>query len=221
MTENALNETNSEPNPAPVFSAPPKQEKPPGRQYRLPDMDEVNYLSPKEAEMKLKELDSDVSADVKHPYMSRRHPLHDDYIAYGLSLRKAAAEGRENVYEKALRESREIQQERQDARVAEAEKLVEELVSLGFDDTAVDNDIAEWQIDVWRMQKLCAEKDFAKLGTVLEKELRILRAPPGTVAALEAFRGNDSMDAGLREQIAEQVIQFVYNARKGKGDNQR
>jgi hypothetical protein len=183
--------------------------------YSVPDIEGVEYMDTSEAQAKLKEFECACFSDKRHPYMTAGHPLHKDYIEYGLKLREKVAEGRENIFDKALRESREEQERKQEKLFAEAEKLFDEMDELGFEGrerVSLEN-IQPWQLDLWRMQLLNAKHDFKNLRPMIEQQIWNLK-----LSGAETFRsliddGNAPDDISAHIDL---LLERIYKLQEDK-----
>lgn len=187
-------------------------EQTPGRQYPVPVSD--GLIDSDEAAVNLKQMYSDASTDVSHPYSNASHPLHKDYVNHATTLHERAAEGRETDVDRIEREGNEYMAEKQ-AKVDKEGKLLREELIRDFDFEPVDiqpGTTQQWQLDIWRMQKQWAKKEYLPLASALESESRKLGGLRDVAPLLAILRDIDSSDE-LRTEIAERMILSLNNAK--------
>ena len=184
------------------------------RSYAVPDIGSLETLDSEEISTTLKQLQSDMYSDPNHPRMKKEHPLNKDYAEYTNRLFERAAEGRESGEEKLVREANEYMAEKQAKLDREGLRLREELIH-DYDFEPVDvqpGSTKPWQIDVWKMQKQWATKDYLPLASALETESRKI-GKTQDVAPLLAILRDVSASEGLRDEIAERMILSLNNAK--------
>lgn len=202
-------------------------------QYEVPDTDSI--YSPDEADAALKKFYGQVQSDPNHPYMNNQHPQSKDFRAAVTRLHEIKSpgdpdtneEGQELVHQfspdkkDAMREAFDSKDEKQRALVTEGEKLIEELEELGFEYVEVPDDVPEWKVNVWRMQKECAKENFDELESLISKELRGLKETNEVTQLFETFSQAKYLEPGVRQKLSEDIIEYIYRANQQKYSKKR
>ena len=184
------------------------------RSYAVPDIGSLETLGSEEIQTTLKQLQSDMYTDPNHPRMKKEHPLNKDYAAYVNRLYEKSAEGRETGEEKLVREAAEYMAEKQAKIDKEGEQIRRELIEkYGFEPRDIaTGSTTQWMIDVWKMQRQWATKEYLPLASALESEARKLGKTQDVGPLLAVLRDADTSDE-LRSEIAERMIKGLNNAK--------
>jgi len=200
----------------------PNEETTPQVEAYNPPLDAEN-LSPDEAASALNVILAEAAADKLHPYQNKNHIQHRVYADGVKKLFEKKAEGGDGLspITRACNEALAGLEVRKDKLRTEAEAELAACEKLGFarGDVPADLknfDLKEYNVAVWKMQRLAAEEKYSELTPLFEKQLRELRAPSDTVAALSAFNQAESLDPALRGKIVEEIIGWIYEANKKK-----
>ncbi len=200
--------------------------------------DDVSQLSPDEAKIKIGSVMREARSDPKHAYIDGSSPDHKRAVENMRLLHERAnpqpepqanADGETLVHQhspevvKAMAEGLEAQEQRQSDLYAEAVELQDELVEkYDFQPKDVPEDIEEYQVNAWRLQKYLAAGDYEQLGKSLEKSLSALersgRMPAGKVGAIRELIRTEGLAPDLRDEvdvIAENIISMIFKVNKG------
>jgi hypothetical protein len=142
------------------------------KSYDLPN---AENLLPDEAEQVLNKLHAEAIADPQHPYTNKQHPQNKDFVSVMSKLHEIKTENYISPIEQACQEALDIQAEKQNKLVAEAQAEMEKLAELGFDAEEIPDDIQPFQLRGLQEQRLHAEGDFNTLMPMIEKDLQDLR----------------------------------------------
>ncbi len=180
------------------------------RSYDLP---EVPFAS-EDAQAALNRMQADALADPEHPAFNKAHPQAAEFRKYQDGLVEVVAleqvrqdEAKERAYVEAV----ENHTTPSDLKIrAEAEAEFAKLRELGFDTHNPDH-VEQWQLDCWKMQRLCAEGDYSTLQQMLARQMRTHRVPDEMAQAFRTF-SNADLDPESKKKIAETLIAAAYRA---------
>jgi hypothetical protein len=134
------------------------------------------------------------------------------------NLAYTAAEGELSASEQAakdgLRARRDKIEQAQAGLARDFEDEISKLEKLGFERPDRPEELAQYQIDSLRMQRLNAEGNYETLTPMLAKEMRELGQPPKIMDLFNAFANTEGLDPALRHDIVEQLLKLNYKARK-------
>ena len=190
------------------------------RSYDLPDVESIT--TPAEAAQALSKIYADVVGDPLHPYGNAQHPQGKDFRAVVTKLHeiKTSEDGgllpMELKMAEILKTAAAEKADRQDKLRFECEQEFDRLEEFGFRRSELPDDIQDFHLRGLREQRMAAEGDFDQLVPLLEVDLRELRAPPDTQAAFRAFIQAQGLDPGLRGDIADTIVCWIYSARKAR-----
>jgi hypothetical protein len=193
----------------------------------------VKSLTPEEAKAQVDNYMRQVTANPQHPYnvsgpdhrraVERAYRLREQAHSEDPDLKQYDENGEEligtvdPVIQKIVDTALAEQQEKQNARVEEAQELMREMVKLGFNDDSdqIASDIKEFEIRCLRLQKLHAEKspDFIP---ALEKELRTL-GDFETLSIVQNFQATELLDEEMMSGVLSDLIVKINERHKTKG----
>jgi len=197
------------------------------------DIPNTEGLTPEQAGQELNRISAEVIGNKDHPYTSGSHIQHNDFLEAITKLHKIKAgsqpEPQANAEGEVLAEqpSPELlsamsdglnrKTEEQTTLRDEGVKLVDELVEK-YDLARVDvpEDVPEFRVSSWRMQKLLAEENYEGLTPMFNKELRGLQTPPDVMGLLTSFTNTTDLDPTLRSDFADLIIRWIDQANKQK-----
>lgn len=189
--------------------------------YEIPETDYEN-ISPEQAESAINQIKVDVFEDAKHPYLDSEHPQHSAFVSYMENLSKAQVRQPGEPFDpeieraaQAAQYEEDMQVERQNNLIADAEKEMDALVALGFDRDEIPNDVQQWQVEALKMERLNAEGNFRELSPMLETTLRDL----GLSDELRLFYSlvqDATIDPKSRAQHIELILGRMYSVNKKK-----
>jgi len=149
--------------------------------YEIPENVDYEFMSPSEADDAINKVKVDVFEDARHPYLDSEHPQHGSFVSYMSNLYKAQVRKEGEPFDpeveraaQAAQYEEDMQVERQNRLVADAEAEMDALVALGFDRDEIPNDVQQWQFEALKMERLNAEGNFRELSPMLSAELRRL-----------------------------------------------
>ena len=189
--------------------------------YELPNVDEGT--TPERAGEMLNKLYAEGLGDLSHPLMDGGHVQHKDFLKRMDELQtiKMSNDVMLTDLEKAMQAALDGVEERQNARVEEAQKLMDELVDLGFPRTKIPGDITRYEIRGLEQQLLASKGQWDEVLPQVEEDLRKL-SPPGHIAKiLETIRTLPDSERDVREDLFNKVVLWIHkekNRRFGRID---
>ena len=162
-------------------------------------------------------LDSQISELMKSPdYLSGQNPkLHRELVEKVFSLRqqKESMQPQEDPMETAIADAMAAKAQRQEQLVSDAQAEMDKLAELGFESSAVPDDVQPYQVRGLQEQRLHAEGDYPEVITMLEKDFIDLGDREGA-QMLMTFEGSKVFDEDFRKEILENVIYKVHSLNK-------
>ncbi len=113
-----------------------------------------------------------------------------------------------------VKENKDI--EVQAVRSAEATDEMDKLTKLGYEREGIPSDISQRQLDVLKMQRLNAERDYNSLSPMIAKQLSKLQVPASIRSQHELLVNSTDFDSDLRERLTEQLISWINDAHKNR-----
>jgi hypothetical protein len=190
--------------------------------YDLPDVAQVEWMEPSEAQRALDRMNDQVlAAGGSHPYQDANHQRHEGWMEYSRKLYAHAATARPDPMQQMLDEVEAAKQEKQAARIDEAESVLEELRGLNFDgdNIEVSGDIEQYEIESWKRQAQLAKGEFSQVAEKVKRDVRRLRAPSRVEADLDfalSLDENivDEKGHNLREMRMTNALAWIRDAEK-------
>ena len=165
------------------------------------------------------ELDAKISELMQDPnYLSGMNPrLHREAVEKVFSLRqqKESMQPQEDPMETAIADAMAAKAQRQEQLFSSAQAEMDKLAELGFESSAVPDDVQPYQVRGLQEQRLHAEGDYPALLTMLEKDFIDLGDREGA-QLLRSFEGTKIFDEDFRKEILERLVFKIHSMNKAK-----
>lgn len=172
------------------------------------------------ARAKLSELKAQIYEDPKHAFLDAHHPDHRKVVQEMMALNKQAITGTMQdmtPQEKVMHEALEEKAQEQTKRNIEAEKLINTMKADGFElpeGYKAEDDIPQWQIEIWQMQHLNKKNNFEALTPIMGKHLKDLGATQASQSAFDTFLNLPDMNPATKSDIAHRILADIAVAHK-------
>lgn len=177
-------------------------------------------LSPEQASASLDKIYNEAVSDKKHPFFDGHNYEHGKYVAAVTALHKIKAstiDADGNLVERtkpavpARNSFMELQAEKQNKLRTEAEAEIEQLIELGYDDTADLPDVVQpYLVRGLKEQRLHATGDFKTLLPMLEKDLHELRDFE-SLNILQNFKTTAVFDEDFQKEALDKAIRKIHD----------
>ena len=171
--------------------------------YSVPDFDSIADLDFTGAENEIKNLHSACHSDENHPYMSKSHPLHQDYTKYVAKLYEVRARNQPAT---------EFVDEPLERRKNDANLIIDELVrNYGYSPTELPDNFQPCDLKGIEQILLCEKGEFGFLKEQLAVDIRQLGTPHELETMFNQFyhAPNES-----KKEIAINLINKVLDEKK-------
>lgn len=175
-----------------------------------------------DARAKLTALKAQIYENKKHPFHDAHHPDHKKVVQEMTELNKRAITGTMqelSPHTKAAYEALEGKAEEQTDRNAKARELIYAMKADGFEMPEgfnADDDIPQWQIEIWQMQHLNKKNNYEALTPLMAKHLKDLGATPTSETAFKTFLGLKDLNPDLKADIAHRILEDIYAAHRAR-----
>lgn len=191
----------------------------------MSDSEFESHVESLDAESAKSEIDKTFRAarsDPKHPYFSgddqKAHKRAIDRVQRLFSvvspepepeLNEAGEELRDAVDPAVKKICDDAMSSRRDKLVDEGNKLISELVDLGFDEIDLPDDVCPGDIEIWKMQKMHAKENYSGLFDAMKKTLSATKPSSSVQNLFAAFRdAQNDMDSNLKRDLSGRLIEY-------------
>jgi hypothetical protein len=184
--------------------------------YSVPMGADYDKMSAGDADIALNKLNADMRDLDGHPMWHNDNPQHKDFVDYQnnlLDVKRRYSDTRpedEKILEAAYTKGLERQKAAQVNLRREAKAEIEALAKLGYQDAQLPaGEIAPFQIEMWRMQRLNGEGDFKELAPLMEKIVS-----PEDRQSVSSLLDNPRLSKESKQDIIEALLRDAYAAMK-------
>lgn len=200
------------------------------------DVPSVESLSSDEALSTLSKMDADIAGDKVHPYLTATHPQHRKFLETRTRLHEIArppdlqlseggsplvsqySEDTAQAMGDAMTGKADKEAKKQTERIKQAKAEADIIKTLGFETTAIPDDVSQRQLDVLVMKRMAAEGDYDNLTPIIGKQLQRLRVSAEVKKQFDLLLFSSEDTPALKMRMAESLIGYINDeSRKREG----